>query len=143
MEDQLKQLGNRIREARSSLDISVREMAELHGLTEAEYLRHENGEVESSFTFLYKTAGRFGIDLNALLTGHSPHLTFYTLTRKGTGLKMARRAGFEYLHQAAGLRGREAEPFIVTAPDQGDVPIPLSAHPGQEFDLILKGSLKV
>ena len=143
MEDQLKQLGNRIREARSSLDISVREMAELHGLTEAEYLRHENGEVESSFTFLYKTAGRFGIDLNALLTGHSPHLTFYTLTRKGAGLKMARRAGFEYLHQAAGLRGREAEPFIVTAPDQGDVPIPLSAHPGQEFDLILKGSLKV
>ena len=109
MENQLQQVGRRIREARTVLDISVAEMAKLHHITEEEYLRYENGEADPSFMFLYRCANRFGMDPGALATGESPKLSFYTLTRAGTGLNIRpRRAGFEYLHQAAHLKNRLA-----------------------------------
>ena len=99
--EQLKLTGKRISEARKALGISIREMAILHNITEEEYLRHENGDADTSFSFLLKTAERFGMDINALISGESPRLSFYTLTRKVTGTKVDRRPDFEYFHQAA------------------------------------------
>ena len=142
--EQLKLTGKRISEARKALGISIREMAILHRISEEEYLRHENGDVDSSFSFLLKTAERFGMDINALITGESPRLSFYTLTRKVTGQKVERRPDFEYFHQAAQMKNRMAEPFVVRAPFTGDdAPIHLSRHAGQEFDYVLQGQLKV
>ncbi len=143
MENQLQQMGRRIKEARQVLDISVAEMAALHHLPEEEYLRHESGDIDSSFTFLYRCAEKFGMDIGALVTGETPHLSFYTITRKGGGTPIRRRAGFEYLHQAMQFKDRHVEPFIVTAPYEDDTkPIPLSTHAGQEFDFVLEGTLK-
>ena len=53
--EQLKLTGKRISEARKALGISIREMAILHNITESEYLLHENGEADTSFSFLLKT----------------------------------------------------------------------------------------
>jgi len=59
-------------------------------------------------------------------------------------MPIRRRAGFEYLHLAAMLKNRHAEPFMVKAPPQKATdPIHLSTHSGQEFDYILEGCLKV
>ena len=143
MEKSLELMGRRIREARTVLDIPVAEMARLHDISEDEYLKHEAGEVDSSFTFLLRCAERFGVDIGTLVTGESPRLSAYTLTRAGKGVPIKRRAGFEYLHQAAHLKNRYSEPFIVTAPYVDDqAPIHLSSHAGQEFDYVLKGQLK-
>ncbi len=142
--EQLKLTGKRISEARKALGISIREMGILHNISEAEYLKHETGEADSSFSFLLKTAERFGMDINALITGESPRLSFYTLTRKVTGKKVDRRPDFEYFHQAAQMKNRMAEPFVVRAPFTGDdAPVHLSTHPGQEFDYVLQGKLKI
>ena len=142
--EQLKLTGKRISEARKALGISIREMAILHHISEEEYLRHETGEADSSFSFLLQTAERFGMDINALITGESPRLSFYTLTRKVTGKKVERRPDFEYFHQAAQMKNRMAEPFVVRAPFTGDdTPVHLSTHAGQEFDYVLQGKLKV
>ena len=142
--EQLKLTGKRICEARKALGISIREMAILHNITEEEYLRHENGDADTSFSFLLKTAERFGMDINALISGESPRLSFYTLTRKVTGTKVDRRPDFEYFHQAAQMKNRMAEPFVVRAPFTGDdAQVHLSTHAGQEFDYVLQGKLKV
>ncbi len=144
MENYLKQMGCRIKEMRSVLEIPVSEMAALHGISEQDYLKHENGEVDASFTFLYRCAERFGVDISSLITGDSPKLSFYTVTRKGGGTHIQRREGFNYLHQAALFKNRHTEPFIVTAPYIDDqAPIHLSTHPGQEFDYVIEGKLKV
>ena len=144
MENQLTQMGKRLRELRSILEVSPAEMARITGVTEAEYLEHEAGTVDSSFTFIYRCAERLGVDISQLVTGESPKLSFYTLTRNQTGMPIRRRAGFEYLHRAALLKHRQAEPFVVKAPPQNEnSPIHLSTHSGQEFDYILKGRLKV
>ena len=142
--EQLKLTGKRICEARKALGISIREMASLHHITESEYLRHETGEVDSSFSFLLQTAERFGMDINALITGESPRLSFYTITRKIAPQKVERRPDFEYFHQAAQMKDRMAEPFVVRAPFTGeDAAVHLSTHAGQEFDYVLQGKLKV
>ncbi len=144
MENQLAAIGKRLREMRAILEIPVSEMARITGVTEADYLGHEDGQVDFTFTFLYRCAERFGVDMSALVTGETPKLTSYHLNRLGGGMPIKRRAGFEYLHLASMLKNRSADPFLVKAPPQPeDHPMHLSTHAGEEFDYILKGTLKV
>lgn len=145
MEPNIKDVASRIRSLREDLDLSQQDMAEITGRSIGEYEAQESGEQDFSFTFLYKCAKAFGVDVIELLTGESPHLTGYELTRKGEGLSIKRRAGFEYLHQAPFFSHKLSEPFIVTAPyleEEQDKPIHLSYHDGQEIDYIISGRLR-
>ncbi|WP_290073182.1 helix-turn-helix domain-containing protein, partial [Adlercreutzia caecimuris] len=145
MEPNIKEVAGRIRALREDMDLTLQEMAEATGRTTAEYAAQESGEEDLSFTFLYKCADKFGVDVIELLTGENPHLTGYSLTRAGTGLSIKRRAGFEYLHKAPHFRHKLAEPFVVTAPyleEEQDVPVHLSRHEGQELDYIISGQMR-
>ncbi len=142
----IAQIAERIRGLRMILDISQEEMAKVCDTTVEDYAAHENGEIDFSFTFLYKCAKRFGVDITEIITGDKPTLSFYTLTRKGEGLPIKRRKGFEYQHLAYLLKDKTSEPFLVTAKydkDAENKPVELSFHEGHEFDYILSGSLKV
>lgn len=146
MDEIIREIGERLRGMREILDISAEEMAAVTGTSLEEYQLVETGQKDFSFTFLYKAANRFGLDMTELMTGESPHLSGYTLVRKGDGLPIERRAGFRYLNLAAQFRDRLAEPFMVTAPfvqDSETQEIVLSSHPGQEMDYIVSGSLRV
>lgn len=146
MDNILKEIGNRLCGMREILEVSAADMAAATGVTQAEYEAFEAGEKDFSFTFLYRAARHFNIDLTELLTGESPHRSGYTLIRKGDGLPIERRAGFRYLNLAPFFRGRLAEPFQVTAPEVPDAatcPITMSSHKGQEMDYILTGSLRI
>jgi acetyl-CoA synthetase len=146
MEGIIKDIGERLQGMRDILGMTVAEMAAVTGVSEQDYLAVEAGEKDFSFTFLYKAAHHFGLDLTDLITGESPHLSGYTLVRKGDGLPIARRAGFKYLNLAANFRGRAAEPFMVTAPYESQAEtssISLNSHEGQEMDYIVVGTLRV
>ena len=145
MEPNLKEVAGRIQALREDLDITMQEMAEATGRSVAEYAAQESGERDLSFTFLYKCAARLGVDVIELLTGETPHLKGYCLTRAGEGLSIKRRAGFEYLHKAPHFQNKSCEPFWVNAPyleEEQDKPIHLSKHTGQEFDYILSGKMR-
>lgn len=146
MDEKILGIAQRIRGMREDLGIQVEEMARLLEISEAEYLEYEAGKRDFPFTFLYKTAARFGLDISDLITGTSPRLTVYTHVRKGRGLPIERRKGFKYYSLASLFKNRYAEPFLVEAPydesaDRGE--IPLNSHKGQEFDYVLSGSLRV
>lgn len=146
MEDVIKGIGERLHGMREIVNITTSEMAAVTGVSENDYIEIEAGRKDFSFTFLYKAAHRFGIDMTELITGESPHLTGYVLTREGEGLPIERRAGFRYLNLAALFRDRVAEPFMVTAPYTGGAeqsPITMSTHKGQEMDFIVSGKLRV
>lgn len=145
MESNIAEVCARIKALRLDLGLSMQEMAEATGRSLQEYQAQESGKEDLSFTFLQKCANEFGIDVIELLTGESPHLRGYTLTRAGHGLSIKRRAGFEYLHKAQNLKNKLAEPFVVTAPyleEEQAKPIHLSYHPGQEFNYILSGKMR-
>ncbi len=145
MEPNIKEVAKRIQALREDLEITMQDMAETTGRSVAEYAAQESGEQDLSFTFLYKCAERLGVDVIELLTGENPHLSGYSLTRVSEGLSIKRRAGFEYLHKAPHLKGKLAEPFMVSAPclpEEQDKPIHLSYHEGQEIDFIISGRLR-
>lgn len=145
MEPNIVDVARRIRSLREDMEFTTEEMAQATGRSVEEYETMESGESDFSFTFLYRCADKLGVDMVDLLTGETPHLTGYTVVRAGKGLSIKRRAGFEYRHLAANFRDKESEPFFVSAPyipGEEDKPIHLSKHAGQEFDYILRGSLR-
>ena len=64
MEPNIKEVAGRIRVLREDLDLSMQEMADITGRSVAEYAAQESGEQDLSFTFLYKSAEAFGVDLS-------------------------------------------------------------------------------
>ncbi len=146
MEPRILEIAQRIKALREIMDIPTEEMAAVIGIPASEYLEYEKGTQDFSFTFLYKCADRFSVDMVELLTGENPRLSFYTVVRKGTGLPIKRRSGFSYFHLGAHFKDKLCEPFLVKAPyksEEQDAPIALSTHEGQELDYILSGSLKI
>lgn len=146
MEEKIKEIGARIRELREILGLSTERMAEITSVTEQEYRSKEAGESDFSFTFIFKCASAFGVEVTDLVSGESPTLSSHCVTRAGEGMPIRRRRGFVYNHLAPMFRSKLAEPFLVTAPflpEQQTKPIELSTHGGQEMDIVLSGSLKV
>ena len=143
---QLQEIALRIREMRNILGHSIAEMAEKTQVTEEVYASYETGTVDLPFTFIHKCALAFGIEMTELLEGYGAHLSNYTVTRKGKGTVTARETGIEISHLAPMFRQKIAEPYWVHydyLPEQQDKPIHLATHSGQEFDLIISGTLKV
>ncbi len=145
MNAQIQEIAIRIRSLREDMAIAAADMARVHEMTEAEYLLQESGAQDFTFTFLFNTANRLGVDMTDLLTGKSPTLSGFTVVRKGNGLSMQRRSGFSYRNLAHRFRHRTAEPFLVEAPLEtasGHRSLPQRGHGGQEFDFVLSGSLR-
>ncbi|NBK78674.1 cupin domain-containing protein [bacterium D16-76] len=146
LKTQLAEVAERIRTMREIMGLSEEEMARCTGISKEEYQECERGGRDFSFTFIYKCAGRFAIDPTDLIKGVSPTLSSYTVSRKGDGLPITRRQGFKYLNKAPLFKNKTAEPFYVTMPyseAEQKVAIKLSTHVGQEFDIIIKGAMKV
>lgn len=148
MEPAVSEIVARVKALREDLGLTMQEMADATGRSVAEYAAQESGEQDVSFTFLYRCAKKFGVDVVDIMTGESPHLSGYSLARKGEGLSVKRRTGFEYLHKAANFRNKLCEPFVVTIPyseEESLLPaseIHLSRHEGQELDYIISGHLR-
>lgn len=145
MDYNIQEIAERVRALRSLIGISEDEMAAATGCSVEEYLRHEAGEEDFSFGFLYHCAEQFGVDIIEILTGESPRLAGYTLVRNGEGLPIEREKGFDYFHLAARFKNKLGEPFLVKATyreAEQSQPIELASHEGQEFDFVLTGRLR-
>lgn len=146
MEQQTKLIAERLRWARINADLAPEVLAKACGITTEAYLELEKGEQDFYFNFLYKCALALGMDLSELVSGTDPKLDFFTLTRAGGGMPIRRQDGFQYRHVAPFLKHRLSEPFVVTAiydPAKENAPADLATHPGQEFDMVLEGQMRV
>ena len=143
---QLMEVAFRIREMRGICGFTEMEMARKTDTTPEEYRAYEAGMVDLPFTFIHKCSLAFGIGITDLLEGHSAHLSSYTVTRRGEGQQTAREPGIEISNLAPFFRNKLAEPYYVTYDydeAQQHMPIHLTTHSGQEFDIVLSGQLKV
>ena len=144
--NQLLEMAFRIREMRGICGFSEAEMARKTDTTPEEYRIYESGTVDLPFTFIHKCSLAFGIGITDLLEGHSAHLSSYTVTRRGEGQQTAKEPGIEISNLAPFFRNKLAEPYYVTYDydeAQQHMPIHLTTHSGQEFDIVLSGQLKV
>ncbi len=146
MDYSLKEVAGRIKELREATGYTQEELAKLTGVSYEDYKVLEQGETDFSFTFIYKCAKACGVEVVDLLEGTSTTLSSFAITRKGEGLKILKKKGVEYNNLAPKFKDKLAEPFLVKfpyLPEEQNAPMKLNSHKGQEFDVIVKGSLKV
>ena len=142
----LLEIAQRIREMREIVGYTTAEMAEKTEVSEQQYLQYEAGQADFPFTFMHKCALAFGVELTDLLEGHSAKLSSYTVTRRGMGPVTASEDGITIQNMAAMFRQKLATPYWVTYQYSKELqgqPIHTTTHAGQEFDLVVKGTLRV
>jgi len=142
MTNDLQAIGRRVAELRAITGISPESVARELRLPADQYLRYERGEDDIPVGVLMQLADQFGVELTALLTGDEPRLHEFSVTRRGRGVQVDRRADYDYEAIAFNFADKKCEPFLVTvepgAPEPGR-----NAHPGQEFDYMLDGSMRI
>lgn len=144
MNEQIKQIAARLVGLRDALEIKPEEIAKVCRISVEEYLSLESGTVDISVSVLHQISQAYGIELTTLMFGDEPKMCSYFVTRKGKGVAVERVKAYKYQSLAAGFVGRKADPFIVTVhPTPEETPIYLNSHPGQEFNLILSGHLRL
>ena len=144
--NQLMEIAQRIREMREILGYSKQKMADLTEVSEETYRLYETGTVDLPFTFMHKCAKVFGLEITDLLEGQSAKLSGYTITRRGKGLVTASEDGITIQDMAPMFRKKLATPYWVTyqySPELQNLPIHTTTHAGQEFNLVIKGAMRI
>ncbi len=145
-ESKIKEIAGRIKELREVSGTSVADIAKRMGMSVEEYTKYESGELDFPFSFIHNFAHHFGVEITDITEGIAARLTNYIVTRKGNGVVTAAEPSIMIQDLASRFKGRIAEPYYCTYNyDEAlqDKPIELTSHYGQEFDIILKGQLKV
>ena len=100
MNDQLIEIGARLRALREDCELSAHTMAGKLGVSLEEYEEYERGENDFSFSFLYNAAQVLGVDVLDIMSGDTPKLKTACLVRAGEGYTVNRREAYEYKHLA-------------------------------------------
>ncbi len=131
---------------RQIMGYTYKEMAEMTEVNEETYRSYETGTIDLPFTFIHKCAKAFGLELTDILEGHSAKLSGYTVTRRGEGLTTASEDGITIQDMAPLFRKKLATPYWVTYQYSEELqkqPIHTVTHAGQEFDMVVKGSMRI
>jgi len=142
MDEQIKQIADRLCGLREVLEISPDEAALTCSISKEQYLKYESGEVDIPVSLLHRMAHQYKFDITTLITGEEPHMHSYCLTRKDKGIGVDRRKVYKYQALAGNYQNRKAEPFVVTVEPKEDMQVSFNSHPGQEFNFIIEGKMK-
>ena len=74
MDEQLKQIGERLRGLRDVLDLTAQEVADTVGISLEKYEKIENGEVDITISNLMKIAHKYGVSAEELMFAEAPHM---------------------------------------------------------------------
>lgn len=144
MDEQLKQIGERLKGLRDALDLSAQEVADTCGIDIEKYHRIERGEVDITISNLMKIAKKYGVSADALMFAEEPRMRAYSVVRQGQGMTVERTKAYKYQSLVSGFSQRKAEVFIVTVePTPNAHTIYKNTHPGQEFNLVLTGAMEL
>lgn len=142
MSEEMRQIAQRIRELREIFGLSEGEMAREVGVTAEVYREYEVDGQNIPISVLYHMSQKFGVDMTEILTGKPARLDTYAICRRGKGKTIDRFQGYMYESLAHRFAGKTMEPLLVTMLPSDSQPPPVT-HPGQEFNLILEGTIVV
>ncbi len=140
MNEQIKDIGMRLRSLREDMEISLEEMATKLEVDKSTYEAYENGNMDFSFSFIYNAAEILGVDVLDLISGSAPTLSMCCMVKKGKGYSVKRGDEYDYKHLAYTFRNKKAEPFLVTITPEDKTPV-MHEHDGQEFNYVISGKM--
>ena len=141
MTEQIKQIAERIKEIREISGISADTLADKLNISSELYEKYESGNTDIPVGIIFEISELFNIELSVMLGGNNPKLRIYGIVRNGKGLKLERRKQYKYESLAYNFIHKKAEPFMVTIDPDEKTP-EFNSHPGQEFNYVLKGTMK-
>ncbi|MEM1484671.1 XRE family transcriptional regulator [Oscillospiraceae bacterium PP1C4] len=142
MNDQIKQISERIKELRTILEVDAAVLATEVNVSVEEYMKYENAEVDIPIGVIYGVAAALNVDPTVLLTGDAPRMSDYTIVRQGNGVSVERYEGYKFNSLAFNYIGRTFDPMIVDLEPMEKGP-ELVVHGGQEFNYVLQGTVQL
>ncbi len=139
--EKINEITARIRELREVCDYTQEKLAEELGISAEQYAEYEaNGDFPISV--IYEIAHKFGVDFNELVTGEPSRIDTYHVVRRGKGRSISRYPGYRFKDLAFRYADKIMQPLLVTL-EPSDEPAKLVSHSGQEFNLVLEGTIAV
>ena len=96
MNDQIKQIAERLRGLRDVLELTSEDIARDCDISAEEYRLAETGDYDISVSMLQKIARTYNIALDALMFGEEPKMSSYFVTRAGKGTSIERTRAYKY-----------------------------------------------
>ncbi len=140
MKQEYNEISARIRELRDACGYTVQEMAQELGLEDAVYAGYEQDGENIPISVIYEIANKCGVDFTEIVTGVGAKLDTYHIVKRGEGRTINRFDGYRYEDLAFRYSRKIMQPLLVTL-DPSDKPADLVSHPGQEFNLVIEGSV--
>ena len=141
-EKELLEIGERMKGLREACDYTAEEMAADLGVDLDRYLRWEATGAGVPISAVYHMARKFGVEFTEILTGTAAKLNTFHVVRAGQGREVERYPGYHFEDLAFRYQNKIMQPLEVTI-NPSDEPAKLVQHSGQEFNLVLEGSLIV
>jgi len=143
MSENIQQIAERIREIRENCELTQETAAQTLGVPFETYKQYEADGKDIPISVLYEMAKLFKVDLTELLTGTSPKLHSYCLVKEGEGIDVKRYDGYYFQSLAFNFIHKKVEPLLVTVDPLENKKTSLVVHPGQEFNYVLEGRIKI
>ena len=90
MNEQIKQIAERLRGLRDVLELTAEDIARDSDISAEEYRLAETGDYDISVSMLQKIARTYNVALDALMFGEEPKMSSYFVTRAGKGVSIER-----------------------------------------------------
>jgi transcriptional regulator with XRE-family HTH domain len=140
--DELMGIAARIRGLRESCGYSREHLANELGIDLETYSSYEECGINIPISVIFQIAGKFGVDFTEIITGTSAKLSTYHLVKKGEGNPIDRYPGYSFSDLAFRYSHKIMQPLLVTLEPTNKKP-ELITHSGQEFNMVLEGSMVV
>ena len=140
--NEYNEIGARLRELREVSDYTIEDLAaELH-LSPEVYASYEKNGKDVPISVIYEIANKFKVDFTEIVTGQSAKLEPWHMIRKGCGKIINRNPEYHFEDLAFRYANKVMQPLLVTL-EPTDAVAKLITHSGQEFNLVLEGTVIV
>ncbi len=140
--DEYNEIGARLRELREVSDYSIEQLASELGIDPDVYASYEKNGKDVPISVIYQIANKFKVDFAEIVTGQLAHLDTYHVIRRGGGKVVNRNPEYHFEDLAYRYTNKIMQPLLVTL-EPDDAPAKLITHTGQEFNLVLEGTVIV
>jgi transcriptional regulator with XRE-family HTH domain len=135
-------VSERIRELREIFGLTEEEMARETGVSTEKYIGYEESGENIPISVLYHISQKFNVDMSEILTGEAAHISTLQICRRGNGKTIDRYPGYMFESLAPRFTHKVMEPLLVTlVPGEPDAA--MVTHEGQEFNLVLEGTIVI
>ena len=137
---EINEIGARLRELREVSEYTVEQVAAELGLEPELYRTYEEDGKDIPISVIFGVANMFGVDFTEIVTGSPARLDTYHIVKRGDGKVVNRNPEYHFEDLAYRYADKIMQPLLVTL-EPTDTPAKLITHSGQEFNMVLEGTV--